>query len=75
MKLFLVVLVVIALLVIILYFKSNTNPTVTITNDELNNGWYWGGEKREGTPDDWVLINPETRSAKWVSPKNLTNKP
>jgi len=53
-------------------FPSSTELMPTITQDQLNNGWYWGfaDQKKPGTPTDW-LFSEAGRSSCWHRPGNL----
>ena len=49
---------------------SQINKEGYITEQELNQGWYYGDEnqKKQGTPDSWVHVGEGTRSAMWKKP-------
>jgi hypothetical protein len=49
--------------------EKDTNKLPAFTSQDLDKGWYWGEQKREGTPRTWVLINKGTRGAKWTAPQ------
>lgn len=46
-----------------------------ITEKELSQGWYSGNksQKKPGTPATWVNIDSDTKQAKWIDPKKITN--
>lgn len=46
-----------------------------ITAKELEQGWYYGNEtqKKPGTPTTWTNINSDSKSAKWINSKKITN--
>lgn len=46
-----------------------------VTKTEIQQGWYYGNkaQKKPGTPASWVNIDSETKNAKWIDPKKITN--
>lgn len=48
--------------------STSTTGLSALTEEELTEGWYYGTEKRPGTPDTWVFQGGGTRSARWVDP-------
>ena len=43
----------------------------TITEDELNQGWYYGqqDEPKEGTPESWTFLEDgDGKNSKWIKP-------
>ncbi len=45
-----------------------------ITQNELDQGWYWWNlkdSKKLGTPDTWIFTGEGTKSAKWQKPDLL----
>lgn len=45
-----------------------------ISELERTRGWYYGdrANKKPGTPDDWILVDADTRFAMWRRPAELT---
>src|SRR4030042_3647482 len=47
-----------------------TENVISLTQDELNSGWYWGlkDQKKPGTPNSWVFTEAG-RSSCWHKPE------
>lgn len=57
---------------------NNIEPqslVVSFTSKDTYYGCYWGdlNQKKVGTPADWVLVYPGTKSAQWCNPQKAEN--
>ena len=54
-----------------IFSPSSTEIIPTITQNQLNNGWYYGSanQRKPGTPADWLFIE-RGRSSCWHKPEN-----
>ena len=54
--------------------ETTDSETSQITQNELDQGWYWWNSKdtkKQGTPDTWIFTGEGTKSAKWQKPDPL----
>lgn len=51
--------------------QTENTDVMKITEQELKQGWYFGEDKKLGTPSDWTKTGEGTREAGWHAP-NVT---
>lgn len=71
--LMIILIVVIVVTTVIGYLKfnqTNTPKDAEFSEADVQYSCYWGdaNQKKTGTPSNWVLVYPGTRSAQWCDP-------